>query len=120
MSDFNYDPSADHAASQDWLNTSHDLWNLQIPLHQAGDEFWLEGDYYNANQMYWAEELAETAGQHAYDQSWESFYGPVNAEGYTAYDASHGYTSMDTSFIEPATSAGSMSMISDYNATSTL
>jgi len=121
MSDFDfYDPTDDQAASQDWLQTSNDLWNLQIPLHEVGDELWLNGDSYNANQMYWAEELAQTAGQDAYDQSWEAYYGPINAEGYTALDASMGYTSTDTSFIEPASSAGSMSMISDYDATSTL
>ena len=52
--------------------------------------------------------------------SWEAYYGPVNSEGYTAYDASMGYTSTDTSFIEPASSAGSMSMISDNSAESYL
>ena len=39
---------------------------------------------------------------------------------WSAYDASMGYTSTDTSFIEPATSASSMSMISDNSAESSL
>ncbi|MDP2289863.1 MAG: hypothetical protein Q8M22_01655 [Actinomycetota bacterium] len=121
MSDFDfYDPTADQAASDEWQHISNDLWNLQIPFHQMGDEAWQASDYETMHNMYWAEELAETAGQEAYDQSWEAYYGPINAEGYTALDASMGYTSTDTSFIEPASSAGSMSMISDYSATSTL
>ncbi len=54
------------------------------------------------------------------DLSWQAWYGPVNADGYTAMDVSHGYSATDTSFIEPASSAGSCSMISDQSGESYL
>jgi hypothetical protein len=84
------------------------------------DQAWINGEYdnYHAFQQY--SESSEWYSQQMEDAAWDAWYGPVNSEGYTAYDASMGYTSTDTSFIEPASSAGSMSMISDYNASSTL
>ena len=99
---------------------SNDMWTQSIDEFQTGDDFWLAGHTDLANELYVASENSEWLSTEAYEASWEAYYGPVNSEGYTAYDASMGYTSTDTSFIEPATSASSMSMISDNSASSWL
>jgi len=46
---------------------------------------------------------------------WDPAYGPQVDSYYTPYQSSVGYSSYDTSFIEPASWAGSSSMISDYS-----
>ena len=134
MTDFNaYDPTAASDLASQWQDASQSLWSTSITFDQIGDQEWLHGDPTVANDFYNYSEQTEWLSQQAYDASWEAYYGPVNAEGYTAYDASMGYTSTDTSFmrarnalptgtgfIEPASSAGSMSMISDNSAESYL
>ena len=121
MSDFSdYDPTAANELANQWQDASNGLWDTSITFDQIATQEWLNGetgaalDYSNLSDQF------ELYSHQAYEASWEAFYGPVNSEGYTAYDASMGYTSTDTSFIEPASSAGSMSMISDNNATSWL
>ena len=114
MTDFNaYDPTAASDLASQWQDASQSLWSTSITFDQIGDQEWLHGDPTVANDFYNYSEQTEWLSQQAYDASWEAYYGPVNAEGYTAYDASMGYTSTDTSFIEPARSAGSLSMTSD-------
>lgn len=121
MTDFNaYDPTAASDLASQWQDASQSLWSTSITFDQIGDQEWLHGDPTVANDFYNYSEQTEWLSQQAYDASWEAYYGPVNAEGYTAYDAPMGYTSTDTSFIEPASSAGSMSMISDNSAESYL
>ena len=119
MSDFTYDFNYDlnyPDSSTDWGQTSTDLWSTSITMSQIGDEFWVNGETQIALQFYDFNEILEDYSIEAYQQSWDAYYGPVNAEGYTAYHASVGYSATDTSFIEPSTSAGSMSMISDNSA----
>jgi len=116
MSDFN----SYTADSYEQMYTSFDLMNASTGLTDIGHQFWLQGDPYAALQFQQNADMAEAYSFEVYQSSWETYYGPVNAEGYTAYDASQGYTTSDTSFIEPATSAGSTSMISDYSGASNL
>ena len=108
------------AESYDWQHASDDLWAMQTPFQELADEAWAASDYETMHEalqaMYTVEDLSEAA----YDYSWDVWEGPVNAEGYTAMQAAEGYSSMDTSFIEPASAAGSCSMISDYTAESSL
>ncbi|MDO8362709.1 MAG: hypothetical protein Q7V88_07420 [Actinomycetota bacterium] len=118
MSDFSYDPN--DSSTYEWQSVSNELWSSSITLDQIATDEWLYGDPELANQYYHYSDQIQDLSSQAYQESWDAWYGPVNAEGYTAYDASIGYTSTDTSFIEPASSAGSMSMISDYSAESTL
>ena len=123
MTDFNNFDSYDTSwtdLSNSYYDTSIQAWDTSIDLSQVADSYWVDGNYDMYHQFYDMAEAAEWASNELYDASWDAFYGPINSEGYTAYDASMGYTSTDTSFIEPASAAGSMSMISDYNATSTL
>lgn len=46
---------------------------------------------------------------------WDPAYGPQTDSYYTPYQSSIGYSSYDSSFIEPPSSAGSSSMISSYS-----
>ena len=126
MTDFN---SFDNFNSYDtsWTdlsNSVYDLslqqWDTSMDLSQVANNYWVDGNYDMYHEFYNLAEAAEWSSNALYDASWDAYYGPINSEGYTAYDASMGYTSTDTSFIEPASAAGSTSMISDYNATSTL
>ena len=123
MTDFNSfdtDASSWTDASNGIFDLSLQQWDVSMDLSQVADDYWVEGNYDMYHQYYDMAENAEWSSNQLYDASWDAFYGPINSEGYTAYDASVGYTSTDTSFIEPASAAGSTSMISDYNATSTL
>lgn len=106
--------------SNGFSDLSFQQWDLSIDLSSMADDAWLNGqmDLYH-EYTEWSQ-MVETNSYDLYQASWDAWYGPVNAEGYTAYDASMGYSAYDTSFIEPASSAGSMSMISDYDATSVL
>jgi hypothetical protein len=117
MSDFGWEYTDQ---SNDWMQVSEGLWGLSDTVSDLGDQLWLQDQTYDALLDYQTSEQLEWLSNEAYDVSWEAYYGPVNSEGYTAYDAAQGYTTSDTSLIEPASSAGSMSMISDYNASSTL
>ena len=107
-------------ASYEWQAESDQLWALTTPLQEAVDDAWMASDYESMHNAYEAMYAAEDLSTEMYQQSWDVWNGPINAEGYTMHDASLGYTSMDTSFIEPASSAGSCSMISDYTAESSL
>lgn len=123
MTDFNsFDPYA--TGWSDISNGVYDLslqqWDMSIDFSHYADQAWIQGDTDSYHEWHNMAETAEWYSNELYEASWDAFYGPVNSEGYTAYDASMGYTSTDTSFIEPASAAGSMSMISDYDATSTL
>ena len=120
MSDFNYDPSADQAESYEWQSASDQLWAMTTPLQEVVDAAWMASDWETMHDAYQAMYAVEDLSTDMYQQAWDAWNGPINAEGYTMHDASLGYTSMDTSFIEPASSAGSMSMISDYTAESSL
>lgn len=108
------------AESYDWQHASDDLWAMQTPFQELADEAWAASDYEAMHEALQAMYTVEDLSQEAYDYSWEVWEGPVNAEGYTAMQAAEGYSSMDTSFIEPASAAGSCSMISDYSAESSL
>ena len=119
MTDFN-DFQDYQDLSYQMQDASTGMWDASIDFSQMADQAWLQGDFESYQNMYAVAENFETFSNQMYEASWDAWYGPVNAEGYTAYDASMGYTSTDTSFIEPASSAGSTSMISDNNATSWL
>lgn len=115
MSDsYTWDPITAAQDSQPWELASDQLWDFSIDLDRMGDHHWINADYDIANNLYYVSDMTEWLSAESYEQAWEAWNGPINAEGYTAHDAAMGYTSMDTSFIEPASSAGSMSMISDY------
>ncbi|MEK7423418.1 MAG: hypothetical protein AAB131_06195 [Actinomycetota bacterium] len=101
-------------------NVSDGFWTQSIDFSQMADQAWLDGDTQNSIEWQIAADNSEWYSDQMYQASWDAWYGPVNSEGYTAYDASMGYTSTDTSFIEPASSAASTSMISDNSATSWL
>jgi hypothetical protein len=120
QNNFDYNPAEAMADSYEWQQLSDQSWDVSIDMRQIGDEFWVPGETETANEFYQLQYQFEDLADQAYEQSWEAFYGPVNAEGYTAYDASMGYTTQDTSFIEPASSAASCSMISDNSMQSTL
>jgi len=130
MTDFNYDPnnydpstydpSFDHAQGWEWQATSDQLWDTSIDFRHEGDEAWINGDTGLANELYQYQYQFEEFTQEAYQQAWDAWNGPINAEGYTMHDASLGYTSTDTSFIEPASAAGSCSMITDQSLESSL
>lgn len=121
MSDFSdYDPTAANELANQWQEASNSLWDTSIGLDQIATQEWLNGETGAALEYSDLSDQAELYSHEAYEASWDAFYGPVNSEGYTAYDASMGYTSTDTSFIEPASSAGSMSMITDYTGDSSL
>jgi hypothetical protein len=106
--------------SYELQDASDGFWNQSIDFTQMSSQTWLDGDTQSALDWQIAADNSEWYSNQMEQASWDAWYGPVNAEGYTAYDASIGYTSTDTSFIEPASSAGSTSMISDNNATSWL
>lgn len=108
------------AESYDWQHASDDLWAMQTPFQELADEAWAASDYEAMHEALQAMYTVDDLSQEAYDYSWEVWEGPVNTEGYTAMQAAEGYSSMDTSFIEPASAAGSCSMISDYSAESSL
>lgn len=106
--------------SNAYSDVSFDAWNASVDFTQYSTEAWYQGDTEASLAWQTMANDAEWYSNEAWSASWDAWYGPVNSEGYTAYDASMGYTSTDTSFIEPASSAGSTSMISDYDATSVL
>lgn len=121
---YGYDTSDDATA---WTDLSNDIaqvswneWGNSIEYSQMADAAWLSGQM----ELYWTyDEMADTATSNSWalwDASWDAWYGPVNAEGYTAYDASMGYTSTDTSFIEPASAADNTSLISNDDTSATL
>ena len=85
-----------------------------------GEQHANNADSAAAIRLYYTSDPTEWASVESYEAAWAAWNGPINPEGYTAHDASLGYTSMDTSFIEPASSAGSMSMIADYTGDSSL
>lgn len=120
MTDFNDDPSADQADGWAWQGASEQLWNTSIDFSHMGDQAWLDGDYVAAHDFYQDVYQFEDFSNASYQEAWDAWNGPVNAEGYSMHDASLGYTSTDTSFIEPASAASSGSMISDYTAQSSL
>ncbi len=99
---------------------SNGFWTESIDFSTMADAAWVDGNTGLYQDFQSLSENAETYSQLMEDASWDAYYGPVNSEGYTAFDAAQGYTSTDTSFIEPASSAGSMSMISDNSGASTL
>ena len=115
MSDYSYDYNLPDSSS-DWGQSSTDLWSTSITMSNIGDEFWNSGETQIALQFYDFNEMLEDFSIEAYQQSWDAYYGPVNADGYNQFEASVGYSATDTSFIEPASSAGSVSMISDNSA----
>ena len=115
-----YDTYDYQAESYEWQAMSDEVWALQTPLQEVVDAAWAASDYETMHAAYQAMYAAEDLGNELYDYSWDVYNGPINAEGYTMHDASMGYTTMDTSFIEPASAAGSCSMISDYSAESSL
>jgi len=113
--------------AMDWGQASDDL--LDMSQTAAGNSGWLQLEAYEAwNQGdidgyhdLWQMSCDQgDMSQQLEDLSWQAWYGPVNADGYTAMDVSHGYSATDTSFIEPASSAGSVSMISDQSGESFL
>lgn len=121
MTDFNdWDQISADQASQPWEIVSNDMWGASIGLDRMGDQEWIDGNTEAANDLYYYSDQAEWLSHEAYEAAWNAWNGPINAEGYTAHDAAMGYTSMDTSFIEPASSAGSMSMIADYTGDGSL
>ncbi len=112
-----YDPySSSYDQSYELYDVSNGLWDASIGLTDVSHSFWLMDETYTALEFQQLADTAEYLSNEAYQASWDAWYGPVNSEGYTALDASHGYTTQDTSLIEPASSAGSMSMISDNTA----
>jgi hypothetical protein len=119
MSDFD-DFQEYHDLSYQWQDVSTGFNDLHIDFSNMADQAWINGDTDTYHELYMMSENFQDFSNDAYQASWDAWYGPVNAEGYTAYDASIGYSATDTSFIEPASSAGSCSMISDYNTSSTL
>ena len=123
MTDFNsYDDYASEYTdlSNGYADLSFQQWDMSIDFTNYSSEAWIAGDTQGSMDWQALADQAEWNSNQLYEASWDAWYGPVNSEGYTAYDASIGYTSTDTSFIEPASSAGSTSMISDYDATSVL
>lgn len=114
-----YDPSEDLALSNSLADASWGLWDASIGFQQASIDAW-QLDPYTALEYQQMSDAMEWSSHELYQASWDAWYGPVNSEGYTAYDAGMGYTTQDTSLIEPASSAGSMSLISDDDATSWL
>ncbi len=106
--------------SNDWMQVSNQAWDASFAVTDYADQLWYADDTYEAMVQYQNADTLEWASNQAYANSWEAYYGPVNAEGYTAYDASQGYTTSDTSLIEPATSASSTSLISDNSGSSNL
>ncbi len=111
----------------DWGQASNDL--LDMSTTAAGNSGWLQLEAYeawNQGNIEGYHDLWQMScdqgdmSQQLEDLSWQAWYGPVNADGYTAMDVSQGYSATDTSFIEPAASAGSMSMISDQSGESFL
>ena len=109
----------DEASSQ-LQDYSNGEWTNSIDFTNAANEAWVNGET-DISHMY--QEMADNAewnSNAAYQASWDAYNGPINAEGYTAHDASLGYTTQDTSFIEPASSAGASSMISDNDGGSVL
>lgn len=109
----------DEASSQ-LQDFSNGEWTNSIDYTNAANQAWVNGDT-DISQMY--QDMANNAewnSNEAYQAAWDAYNGPINAEGYSAHDASLGYTSQDTSFIEPASSAGASSMISDNDASSVL
>ncbi len=123
MTDFNsYDDYASDYTdlSNGFADLSFQQWDTSIDFTNYSNEAWYNGDTQASMDWQVLADQAEWNSNQLWDASWDAWYGPVNGEGYTAYDASIGYTSTDTSFIEPASSASSTSMISDYDATSVL
>ena len=120
FSDFDSYDSSWTDLSNGYADLSNDMWTQSIDFTNYANDAWLQGDMDTYSEFYQAAENSEWYSNRLEQASWDAWYGPVNSEGYTAYDASMGYTSTDTSFIEPASSAGSVSMISDNNATSWL
>jgi hypothetical protein len=118
--DYSNDYNDYSQASNDLMNGSNDMWGASIDLQNLSSELWVQDDSYNSLIAQQMSDNAEYLSYQLEDASWAAYNGPVNAEGYTAHDAALGYTTQDTSFIEPASSAGSTSMISDYTGTSNL
>ncbi len=117
MSDYGYD----YSYSTDLSNLSNDYWGQSLDLQTWANDVWADQGY---SDLYYAidnySDASATYSNDLYQASWDAWYGPVNTEGYTAYDASIGYTTTDTSYIEPASYASTTSLISDYDTTSTL
>ena len=89
-------------------------------LQQEAYDAWNAGDTDGYHDLWQASCSEGEMSQQLEDLSWQAWYGPVNADGYTAMDVSQGYSATDTSFIEPASSAGSCSMISTQSGESFL
>lgn len=73
----------------------------------------------DVNSLYDQQQTQATWASDGIDRSvaddpseWDPAYGPQVDSYYTPYQSSIGYSSYDTSFIEPANASGSMSMIS--------
>lgn len=106
--------------SNSYYDASMDAWGASIDFSHMADQAWIDGDMGDYWTWHDVSTAAEQLSNDLYDASWAAYYGPVNADGYTAMDVAQGYSAYDTSFIEPASWAGSASMISDSNATSIL
>ena len=117
MDEFGFDGTQDF---EEWADASNQLLDASQDAWHTGDEYWLANSPELANDFYYASASLEELSTEAYANAWEAYNGPINAEGYTAHDASLGYTTSDTSLIEPASAASSASLISTNDATSVL
>ena len=119
--DYGYDASSWTDYSNDLSDVSNDMWGQSIDLESWANDVWVDQ---GSSELYWdLHQYSLDAAEYSndlYQASWDAWYGPVNADGYTAMDVSEGYSAYDTSFIEPASWADNSSMISDYDATSIL
>ncbi|MFN8021088.1 MAG: hypothetical protein U0Q03_06110 [Acidimicrobiales bacterium] len=118
--DTGYDATAWTDLSNGLSDASWSEWDASIDYTTMANDAWASGQMDLYHLYTDAATTAEANSWDLYDASWDAWYGPVNAEGYTAYDASMGYSAYDTSFIEPASAADNTSLISDYDATSVL
>jgi hypothetical protein len=116
MSDYYYDDgysSTDY--SYDLADASSSAYTASLDLYEAGDEAWYAGNTELAGEYYSASYEYDGYSDQLYAESWDAWYASDDAgyydTGYSSYESAAGYSTTDSSLIEPASAADDYSLI---------
>lgn len=131
-----YDAASWMSCSNDLASQGFEMWTQAGDLEHLANEVWqIEGysdTYFDVHNASLDSEALSNAFYQSSDDYWYGSYGLDSSAAagadysvsagydYTASDVSAGYSSFDTSFVEPASWADNSSMIADNDPTSFL
>ncbi len=123
-----YDASSWMSYSNDLASNGFEMWTQAGDLEHMANEVWqVEGysdSYFDLHNASLGSEALSDSFYQASNDYWYGSYGLDSSAStdlsYTASDISAGYSSFDTSYVEPASWADNSSMISDTDSTSFL